>query len=313
MTISVMGNNSEQGNEEQRDDLTRIRGIGPVKQQWLRTSLNICTFRDLASLSADEIELQLRADGQTTSHSAIANWIAQARELAENSPEGESDESMTSTTEAVHPPDESQWQSFGAFQVEFQSRQIPGKPEERRTVVRHLDTEQSRIWHGIETEQFQSWMLEQISARTDSTEVEGTAVMPVLVETEQLRVLQPPQTGIPIIVKSSEQPFSDFLRGNEPFSLDIAFRVAGLAGAAISKQPITYRAQFYSRNRATSEVIHLGDTVPKLLNSGQAHYTTTLADATLAPGMYRLQVLVKLQGAPAIAPGLFEVPLLQVI
>jgi hypothetical protein len=298
-----MGNDSGKGNEEQRDDLTRIRGIGPVKQQWLRTSLNVCTFRDLASLSIEEIESRLRADGQTTSRNAIANWIDRARELAGDFPEEES--------KAVRPPEESQWQSFGTFQIEFQSRQIPGKPEESRTVVRHLDTEQSRILHGIETEQLQSWMLEQMSARTP--EGEGAAVVPVVVETEQLRVLQPPQTGIPTIVESSEQPLSGFLRANEPFSLDIAFRVAGLTGTTIAKQPITYRAQFYARNRATSEVIHLGDTVPKLLSSGQAYYTTTLADATLSPGLYRLQVLVKLQGAPAIAPGLFEVPLLQVI
>lgn len=311
MTRSVMGNDSEKGNAEQRDDLTRIRGIGPVKQQWLRTSLNVRTFQDLASLAVEEIESQLRADGQTTSRSAIANWIAQARELAGNYPEDESDASMTAITEEASPPEEMQWQSFGAFQVEFQSRQMPGKPEECRTVVRHLDTERSIIWHGIETEQLQSWMLEQTSARTP--EGEGTAVIPVLVETEQLRVLQPPQTGMPMIVDSSEQPFSGFLRANEPFSLDVAFRVAGLAGTTIAKQPITYRAQVYARNRATSEVIHLGDTVPKLLSSSQVRYTTTLAEATLAPGLYRLQILVKLQGAPAIAPGLFEVPLLQVI
>lgn len=64
------------------DDLTKINGIGPVRQEWLRESLDVYTFRDLAVLSVDEIESRLKTEGKIISRSEIEAWIDQAQELA---------------------------------------------------------------------------------------------------------------------------------------------------------------------------------------------------------------------------------------
>ena len=60
------------------DDLTMIKGIGPARQRWLKESLDVRTFGDLAALSADEIESRLKADRQIASRETIEAWIAQA-------------------------------------------------------------------------------------------------------------------------------------------------------------------------------------------------------------------------------------------
>jgi hypothetical protein len=66
---------------KKRDDLTEINGIGPVRQEWLRESLDVYTFRDLAVLSVDEIESRLKTEGKIISRSEIEAWIDQAQEL----------------------------------------------------------------------------------------------------------------------------------------------------------------------------------------------------------------------------------------
>ena len=86
MTTSVPVMNLTNGNGKQCDDLTKIKGIGLVKQQWLRESLNIYTFRDLASLSVDAIESVLKVEWQTLSRQEIKTWIFQAQELAADEP-----------------------------------------------------------------------------------------------------------------------------------------------------------------------------------------------------------------------------------
>jgi hypothetical protein len=81
MTTSMLGTNLANGNGRKCDDLTKIKGIEPIKQQWLRESLNIYTFRDLAHFSVDAIEAQLQADWHSVSRIEIQDWIAQAQQL----------------------------------------------------------------------------------------------------------------------------------------------------------------------------------------------------------------------------------------
>lgn len=82
MITSLAGMNLTNGNGNKCDDLTKIKGIGLVKQQWLRESLNVYTFRDLANLSVDAIESVLKVEWQSVSRKDIKRWIVQARELA---------------------------------------------------------------------------------------------------------------------------------------------------------------------------------------------------------------------------------------
>ena len=69
--------------EKAYDDLTAIKGIGPIRQRWLRESLHVRTYLDLTSFPANEIEARLKADGQQVPpRSAIEKWLVEAQELA---------------------------------------------------------------------------------------------------------------------------------------------------------------------------------------------------------------------------------------
>jgi hypothetical protein len=81
MNTSLKGNNLTHINGKKSDDLTRIKGIGLVKQKWLRELFNIHTFQDLTKLSVDEVESRLKTQGYTASKSEIEGWIAQSQAL----------------------------------------------------------------------------------------------------------------------------------------------------------------------------------------------------------------------------------------
>ncbi|HEY9612231.1 hypothetical protein [Allocoleopsis sp.] len=82
MTTSLKGKNLTNINGKNSDDLTKIKGIGPVKQKWLKELFNIHTCQDLAQLSVDEVESRLKTQGHTVSKSEIEGWIAQSQALA---------------------------------------------------------------------------------------------------------------------------------------------------------------------------------------------------------------------------------------
>lgn len=98
MTKSPTGEDSTKGNGEERNGLTRIRGIGSTKRRWLEL-LGICNVRDLARASAAEIESRLRAEGHTVTRSEIAGWIAQAQEFVTDLPSQQAVESPDATVE----------------------------------------------------------------------------------------------------------------------------------------------------------------------------------------------------------------------
>ena len=68
--------------ENPLEDLTVIKGIGPVWQKRLRESLGIRTFADLADLSCADLLSQLEAIGQPLpTMSECEAWISQAQKL----------------------------------------------------------------------------------------------------------------------------------------------------------------------------------------------------------------------------------------
>ncbi|HBB34477.1 MAG TPA: hypothetical protein DC064_22475 [Cyanobacteria bacterium UBA9273] len=317
------------GNSTKYDNLTRIRGIGRVKQQWLRESLNIYTFRDLANLSINEIDSRLEAEGQSISKSEIAGWIEQARELVaaelsaqqvENSPTEETELSQQVVQLAEAEPENNllpateagEWKSFASFVVEFQSRQLEGQVEEQRTKVRYVEADQSKIWSGIEREQIPTWMLDRLSHEMQGLSEADICVKanPVNLEIVQIKAVQPPQTGISMVVEKASRLFPRIIKSGEPFMLEVSLQ---LAEANFGQRQVTYRTQVYARNRSLGVTTHLGDTKPITLLQGQLSYTTLLPATILhRPGMYRLQFVSSIQGVPA-TPNCFEVPLLQVV
>lgn len=329
-------------NGEQGEDLTRIKGIGPVKQQWLRELLHIHTFRDLSSFSVDEIESRLRTQGHITSKSEIEQWIVQAEKLAAT--EQSSQEFVECSDSEVEEPSclsvqksessyqvmasidtetgenslpstgSDEWQSVASFRIEFQSRKIKGRVEEQRILVHSLETNQFQTWSDLESDRIQQWMLDRIGEgmlQPPEGECPDLA-LPVAVEITQVWAFQSAQMVRPMVVERGNRLFPSAFRSGQPFALEVAFHLTGLTAAHLTEQQVAYYAQFFARDRATDVVTHLGDTEPTPLVEGQLSYTAMLGEITLAPGMYRLQAIVKLQGVPATL-GSFKVPVLQVV
>lgn len=339
MTTSPTAN----GNGKERDDLTRIKGIGSVTQQLLRESFGIRTFGDLTELSVDEIESRLRDQGQTTSRREIEDWLAQAGELAaaaelraKEPPERETEEpSKVSTqegeipqsaeasaegeTEETTPAEEGEWSSLASFMVQFQSRILEGQTAEKQTVVRYQEADRVKTWSGIESRQAYQWMLEQLEAVMPSAKPQSpqdqkaAAVSPPMVRIEQIQLRQPPQMKLPIVVDPASGLFPGSIDRGESLTVDIRFTLAGGTVADAAKERIQYRTQIYARDRATGATISVREETFEIPGKSELRYATVLpANVLPKPGMYRLQILVSLEGIPAI-PGYFEIPLLQVV
>lgn len=311
------------GSNQEHQVLTRIKGIGPVKQRWLRETLKINTIRDLAILSIEQIESRLKAKGQTFSHSEIKGWIEQAQQLIDTEPSAQeildssrltnNSKSPQLTQEIENVEENSSWQSFASFKVEFQSRKLEGNIEEQRTVINYLEADKSQFWFGTNPEEMPQWMLEQMRKEIPQTTAhKNLSLSHASIEITQILAFQPPQSERAMVVDQSNRLFQSTINSGEPFMLVVVFKIDGLEEANLNKQNITYQAQFHGRNRTTGTVIHLGDTKPETLEKGLSFYTTRLSEISLETGIYRLQGLVKLQGAIA-NPGCFEIPLLQVV
>ena len=181
-------------NDRGHDDLTAIKGIGPARQRWLKESLDVHTFEDLAASSVDEIESRLKLDNQITSRKSIEMWIAQAQERAAATKHAEQPTGAAETKEAEEqvkdsaegnetssqpvksaegndggkaqsPTRRDGWKPFASFVVEFQERTVEDQAIEYRTTAHHMESDTGTNWPGIEREQHCNWMLEQLGDR----------------------------------------------------------------------------------------------------------------------------------------------------
>ena len=210
------------------DDLTAISGIGPARQTFLRKSLGVHTYGDLAALSVEKIESQFRGNNQVVSRKAIENWIMEAQNLAAAKGEAKSSDAppeakeekqtpdSSAAKEIVAPldtdnseeqkkptPDKEGWKPFASFVVELQERVIPGKPTEYRTTVHHMEEDTGASWPGIEREKHAQWMLEQVSDRVSTRPESDEEAQPP--QPAQLSVPEPvPEIKTPVKVEISQ-------------------------------------------------------------------------------------------------------------
>jgi len=145
------------------DELTAIKGIGASRQKWLQKTFNVQTYRDLADLSAEEIESRLKASGKIVSRAEIETWIAQAEHLA------------TSTIK------DDGWQPIASFVVEFQEHETESGIVEQRTRVHHVETDHTQLWAGIEQQALCRWMAEQLGDKAPPPSLQKP--LPVIEET----------------------------------------------------------------------------------------------------------------------------------
>ncbi len=372
------------------DDLTQIEGIGVIRQRWLRETLNVYTFKDLAELAPQQIDIQLRHDRKPVALHDIERWIAQAQALvgltgsnssASNSNQAapqpisnpmesalvesdpvESDPVESDSSQGITPRQHSsspsssiqeatpdQWEPLASFVVEFQSRQNPDHPEDQeyRTLVRCLDTERVRILPGLAAQQAQQWMwvqLDDIPMRSlaeeslahpddNGHERDGASTptlgQPPSVETSSLEETSAPHTAVSIRVTqvlirqamepvvsmafgSSEPQILGSLQAHRVFQPEIVFELCNLEPAQLQAHQVIVHIHVYAYNRATGSIVTVGAPHRVSIDQVESQYGVTMPAVNLQQGLYRVKVLLSLEGVPSI-PGYSEIPLLQVI
>ncbi len=307
--------------------LKQIRGIGAVKQSWLRQVLNIRTIADLARADADAIAVRLRQAGHVISTTEIAGWISQAQALLSSQPPSDT------PPEADRPPPDQQtpdsqigwettdihvaeWETYSSLTLEYQTRQVGDRIEER-TIARYRSeevreesidqesfedlllsptTQQDHIvqWVRQQLREFQNQNLSTESPIEPATEPEPPPIDP----TPSL------QANLAVTSLRSQQP----IIRSQPFTLEVTLQLTGEGAVELTRRAIACVIQVEIRDRTTG-AITLISPPPTPLTPNQLSYPVLCPAVTLPLGIYRLQVLAQI---PGITPAQLKVPLLQV-
>jgi hypothetical protein len=333
MMGSLIHEFSTNGSNLERSGLTNIRGIGAIRKRSLN-ALEIYTIADLAQASADAIEAQFKQDGRSLSRDELEEWITQAqrvslssesakppkkeKELAANQfsrsseaqpSEAQSPEAQPPEAQALAKPEDlsAPWNSIALFKVEYQARQMAGKPEQQ-VIIRHLETDAVERWTDFETNLIQQWMLDRVEANLLPSKIED----PIVPEIAQLQVTQRYQLGQPMTADKICPLFPNAIQSDEPFVVEVFMKFAGLTDISQRKQ-MAYQIQCIARNVSTGATVNLGDVTANVTPSDDSVYKVVLP-TTILPhtGIYRLKILVTLQNSPAIL-AYFKVPMFQVV
>lgn len=226
MTVDKRKKNAAPASQHPADDLSLIKGIGPARQQWLRDVFGVHTFGDLANLTVDEIQSQLKK-GQVVSRSDIASWIEQADQL-------------TGRQKPRKPP-ENGWHPIASFVVEYQKNERMGM---LRTTVHHMEADKTLEWPGVEYDEVFQWMVQQLGeegiqtgARVPATETElSEEVQQVLTKAGDLLAEQPVS---PLLVATpSPQPTMPASGVVSGFSKELQQIITKTATMTQSRQPV---------------------------------------------------------------------------
>lgn len=317
---------STNGSNKNRSDLVTIRGIGSIRKRWLNT-LGIYTIADLAQASADEIELRAKSEGRSIARSELEEWITQAQ-IQQADLSGCKDEVLEAADlpeqalEIHDAPclngssdDSSLWSDVASFQVEYQTRQVAGKSEQRM-IVRHLETDVIATWPNFEAQLAQQWMLDRVEAAPQPEP-------PVVPEIIQLRVIQSNQAEQSVVLDKIHPLLPSVLQAGESFGLEVSMQFAELTEPtqqqenAILRSQIAYKVQCIARELSTGSTLTLGEMTTTLPLEANSIHNVLLPPLMLPhSGIYRLKVWVTLLNASTTASttsASFKVPMLQVV
>jgi hypothetical protein len=317
-------------NENRKDDLTKINGIGPVRQKWLQETLAVFSYGDMAALSVDLVEESLKANKKIASHSEIEGWIKKAGELAaltKSSPSSLESEPEVSATKDAFQNAESGWRDVGVFIMKYQSRRMDSGEVKKQILVQHVPVSQNGTWRDdlalpvpIEAEHLNEWMKEQIEVPRQpepTTIVEpvigaGEENLDVQLEITQVRAVQ--ESGLELTFPLGK-PFSGIrksLKAENQFALWVSLKLHGDDASKVTDKNGIYFTRCYAKNLANGERLNLGDSQPESLVAGELDYISVLKNISLVPGAYRLNVIAELRGRQSVMVFL-ELPLVQVL
>lgn len=283
--------------------LTCIRGIGVIRKRSL-SAIGIHTIQELACASMGELKQKLEQSGCSISHHDVQAWIAQAQLITHDLAIDEVSGSTNQVAPEIASSDQIEWQSHASFMVEFQTRQIDNRTEQR-TLAHYVEAGTVETWTGIASEPLAPWMKSCLTTATP--EVDAT---PITIDITQVRLL-PSSSHLPSVADKTQRQFFGQLEAGELFALEVSVKFAGSAIAHLDH--LSYQVQCSVRQLTTGTVIQLGEMSADVPYSDRAAYMVLLPDLTLAqPGGYRLYLQVGLLNAAA-TPGCFKVPLLKVM
>lgn len=324
--------------------LKQIRGIGAVKQSWLRQVLNIRSIADLADAEAEAIAVRLRQAGHILTSTEIELWISQAQDLVRDEPESLIKDEPESTPVSLEPGWETadlqvmDWQTTSSLTLEYQVRQV-GDRIESRTIARHRSQEstdeesttelflssmkrQDHVaeWVRRQVLDFQNQdlsiqpaiepVIEPVTNLIDLP-IDSKPESPIDLTTEELSesvdlfpIAAFPPPLLEVVGIRSQQPITQ----SQPFILEVMFRLSGEGAMAATTQPFACELRIEIRDRSTGAVTLLTPP-PTVLEAHQLSYSVICPAMILPMGIYRILVMAEI---PDVAIGQLKIPLLQV-
>lgn len=196
------------------DDLTAISGIGVARQRWLRETMGVSTYADLAAIDPATVEAKLREEGKIIAPGDIQTWIDQARDLA----------SLQTPANVIPDSSSGVWQPIASFVVEYQRR-----GDLYRTRLHQMETGQGKTFDGLVVTPICEWIEAQSGFARQVPEDVSAPPMPTSAEPFQFssrlqQLLE--KAGTPVTVASltakSVQPATvnsaQVRPSSEPFS-----------------------------------------------------------------------------------------------
>lgn len=317
-------------NENARDNLTRVKGIGKKREAWLQEEMHVYRYADLAALPADELETRLREAGQMVSRNAVQSWIDQATVLMTSAQPVE--EVVTNPvldnedTPNPLPENIQEWRPFASFVVEYQERVQKGR-KQLRTTVHHIEADREETWPDVVQEPLGKWMQEQAGVRSmEMTEIIGMTISEEIITPElersarvediqdpikikQLLVYQPPQSDVPVAIGEPERPFMGNVQADRPCALAVLFEMPGQN--SIGSGDII--AQLYACNLTAHTKVQVpikseGRSVPGNDPSPKIEFAST----SLLAGAYRFEIIAR-RNKPLSHISYLELPILHVL
>ncbi|MCP5095063.1 MAG: hypothetical protein GY943_05895 [Chloroflexi bacterium] len=318
------------------DDLTVLTGIGEERQAFIRKHLDVYTYQDLASLSAEEIAAAFKAGGKRIPLKVIIQFLKETELEAQ---------------EAAQANNTDEWEWLDkSFVVEFRVSKENDDINNRQSRIYFVKVDKHGVWldNGEKTpvvkkgNELYAWMLEQLGETVETWEdpeeasilktifedqpeeskepleesIEEPATIvahPTIdrleqIEIREIRILDPLDSRKVLGIGEKGEPFRGSLQSDQPFLLEVTFNLPELADVNLNID-INFRVDFFVRNQKNRASV--GATKPLALTAGQVDYTAQLPNVYLSAGIYYLGVIVYIQSRPPSANYL-EVPQLHV-
>jgi hypothetical protein len=313
--------------ENQNDDLTTIKGIGPVRQKWLQDSFGVHSFDGLAALSVDEIESQLKADGLIAARSSIEEWITSAQEMSavtpspnQKAPKAPHEQTIEALTDNNY-----DWQSTGMFIVHLQVRRAVAGQSDQRLTIQHVPVAENGTWQDdleaptvIAGGQLYPWILDRAGYRMPVEKDARVRVAPserkytVDLDVSTLHIHQQVRDDQMAELGISGGALPDQIASERPVKLEVLFGLSGESAVEMTKKRFDYRVRCFGHNRLTGERSRIGGTIVGKLEAEQLSYEAMVEGVSFAPGIYRLSTVVELL-SPRPVLGSLDIPMVQVV